>query len=121
MIFDHFRRSRTTPLALLFAFAVNAPLAPQQATSSQAQELRQLATEYAQKGPLMTRARFERFSDLMEKNKDRDISAIAGLCGGHGSSGTGGSGGSGATTASGRRKDEGDACLWRCITGSSVY
>ena len=109
MLFDYFRRSRSTPLALLFAFAANAPLPPQ-TLPPQNQELRQLAREYALKGPLMTRARFERFTDLMATSKDSNVSAIAGLCGGHGSSGNG-STTTGPMAATGRRRKEDDSCL----------
>lgn len=108
MIFDYLRKNRATPLSLLFAFAVNAPLPPQN-TTPEVQELRLLAREYAQKGPLMTRSRFERFSDLMKTTKETDIGAIAGLCGGHGSPSN--SGGNAQPASPARRRQEGDACL----------
>lgn len=97
--FDTIRRGTRLKLTVAFSFAaalgVNAMNPP---ADPQTQELRQLAQEYAKRGPFMPRAHFDRFSDLLQKyGNDPAVQQSlsgAGFCA-HGSGGgTGGGSGS---------------------------
>lgn len=93
MLFDSIRKNRPLKLAVLFSFAATAPIASMPRESAQVSELRILTAEYTEHGPLMSRARFERFSDLMKQIGDQPeasrILGAAGFCG-HASGGSGG-------------------------------
>lgn len=93
MLFDSIRNSRSLKLAVLFGFAATAPINGMPRENPQVTELRMLASEYTAQGPLMSRPRFERFSDLMKTLGDQPeasrILGAAGICG-HASGGSGG-------------------------------
>lgn len=93
MLFDSIRNNRNLKLAVLFGFAAAAPLQGLPRENPEITELRMLATEYGEHGPLISQSKFERFTELMERLRDQPGAAGAlsgaGLCA-HGSGGSSG-------------------------------
>ncbi len=93
MLFDSIRNSRRLKLAVLFSFAASAPLQGLPRENPEITELRLLANEYGARGPLISPAKFERFTELMSRLRDQPGASGAlsgaGLCA-HGSGGSSG-------------------------------
>lgn len=93
MLFDSIRNSRKIKLAVLFGFAAAAPLQGLPRENPEITELRMLADEYGERGPMISPAKFERFTELMERLRDQPGASGAlsgaGLCA-HGSGGSSG-------------------------------
>lgn len=102
MLFDSIRNSRNLKLAVLFGFAAAAPMQGLPRENPEITELRLLATEYGQRGPLISQSKFARFTELMERLRDQPGAAGAlsgaGLCA-HGSGGSSGGGTAGPAAA----------------------
>lgn len=98
MFFDSLRRARALRLALVFSMAAAGTQPPAPRDTPAMAELKILATEMAEKGPLLSPEKFERFQRLMGQVKDPEalggILSTAGMCA-HGGSMGGSSGGSG--------------------------
>lgn len=93
MLFDSIRTSRRLKLAVLFSFAASAPLQGLPRENPEITELRLLANEYGARGPFISPAKFERFTELMARLHDQPGASGAlsgaGLCA-HGSGGSSG-------------------------------